>query len=68
MYHARWCHGELGQLVPGAADRADIRIRVASVDLVMLADGRLRFRDAFLSQRLDIDASMADLLRLRAVL
>lgn len=68
MYHARWRSGQLGDLVPGAATRADIRIHVASADLVQLADGTLPFRRAWADQRVRIDASMTDLWRLRAVL
>lgn len=68
MYHALWRDGELGQLCEGQADRADIRIHVMSTDLPGLADGSLRFRDAYAAQRLRIDASLTDLLRLRAVL
>lgn len=68
MYHARWRFGQLGELVPGAATRPDIRIHVASTDLVQLADGTLPFRRAWSEQRVRIDASMADLIRLRAVL
>lgn len=67
-YHAHWRHGELGDLVRGAADRAHIRLHVASVDLLGLADGTIRFREAYATQRLRIEASMTDLLRLRAVL
>ena len=68
MYHARWRFGQLGDLVPGAATRPDIRIEVASTDLFQLADGSLPFRRAWADQRVRIDASMADLWRLRAVL
>ena len=68
MYHARWRFGQLGDLVPGAARRPDIRIQVASPDLFQLADGSLPFRRAWTEQRVRIDASMADLWRLRAVL
>lgn len=68
MYHATWRNGQLGDLVAGAAPRAHIRIHVASTDLVLLADGTLPFRDAYATQRIRIDASMTDLLRLRAVL
>lgn len=68
MYHAFWRSGQLGDLVAGPADRADIRIQVASIDLVQLADGTLAFREAYTSNRIRIDASMTDLLRLRAVL
>lgn len=68
MYHAMWRNGQLGDLVAGRADRADIRIHVASTDLADLVDGSLRFREAVATERLRIDASMSDLLRLRAVL
>ena len=68
MYHARWRSGQLGDLLPGAARHADIRIHVASTDLVQLADGTLPFRRAWADRRLRIDASMTDLIRLRAVL
>lgn len=68
MYHALWRDGQLGKLLEGPADRADICIHVASTDLASLADGSLAFRDAYVSQRLRIDASVTDLLRLRAIL
>lgn len=68
MYHALWRNGQLGELFEGQADRADIRIHVVSTDLAGLADGTLRFRDAYAAQRLRVDASLTDLLRLRAVL
>ncbi len=48
--------------------RADIRISVRSDDLVRIADGQLSFAQAYLAGRVRVDASMADLLRLRAVL
>ncbi len=68
MYHALWRSGQLGDLITGQAARPDIRIHVASTDLCDLADGSLPFREAYASQRLRIDASMTDLLRLRAIL
>ena len=68
MHHAYWRQGRLSDLHAGPADRPDIRIAVTSDDLLALAEGRLRFRDAYTSQRIRIDASMTDLLRLRAVL
>lgn len=68
MYHAHWRNGQLSELVGGPAERAHIRIEVASWDLVMLADGSLAFRDAWADQRVRVEASVADLLRLRAVL
>ncbi len=68
MYHAVWRNGRLDELVQGPADRADIRIQMTSADLVALADGELPFREAYTSQRVRIDASLTDLLRLRAAL
>lgn len=68
MYHAHWRNGELSDLIAGPADRAHIRIHVDSADLAGLADGTLQFRDAYARQRVRIDASVTDLLRLRAVL
>ena len=68
IYHAYWRSGKLSELHEGAADRPDIRIEVASEDLMLLAIGDLDFREAYATQRVRIDASMTDLLRLRAVL
>lgn len=68
MYHAMWRNGQLGALVAGPAERPDIRIHVASPDLIGLAQGTVLLREAWTSQRLRIEASVTDLLRLRAVL
>lgn len=68
MYHAYWRNGKLSDLHEGPADRPDIRIELTSVDLLEIAEGRLRFRDAYVTQRIRVDASVTDLLRLRAVL
>lgn len=68
MYHAVWQDGQLGPLFEGPADRPDIRILVTSGDLDALADGTMTFRQAYASRRIRIEASMTDLLRLRAVL
>ena len=48
--------------------RVDITLRVASDDLVDLIQGRLSFLSAFTSGRVKVDASIIDLLRLRALL
>jgi Fe-S cluster assembly iron-binding protein IscA len=48
--------------------RPDIRLVVDSDDLVALADGELDFSKAYTSQRIRIQASMTDMLRLRAAL
>lgn len=68
MYHAVWRDGQLSPLVEGPAPRADIRILVSSADLDRLAAGSLTFRQAYADGRLRIEASLTDMLRLRAVL
>ena len=68
VYHAHWRGGRIGELHAGAADRADIRIEVTSEDLLALASGQLDFSRAYATNRVRLDASMTDLLRLRAVL
>lgn len=68
-WYAAWRNGEFSQVVDGEPDRrADIRIRLSSDDLVELAAGRLDFGRALSDGRVKVDASMTDLLRLRAVL
>lgn len=68
VYHAHWRHGRLSEIHPGAADRPDIRIEIASDDLLSLVSGKLDFAHAYATNRIRLDASMTDLLRLRAVL
>lgn len=69
VYHAEWRSGSLGELVEGPAPkRPDIRVEVSSEDLMAMAAGELDFRTAYQGQRVRIDASMRDLLRLRAAL
>jgi putative sterol carrier protein len=48
--------------------RVDITLRVGSDDLVDLIEGRLSFLSAFTSGRVKVDASIIDMLRLRALL
>lgn len=68
-YHADWRSGELGEIRLGESiRRPDIRIAVHSDDLLAMARGELDFAQAYLDNRVRLDASMADLLRLRAVL
>jgi hypothetical protein len=66
--HAEW-HGDdltVRELAPGR--RPDIRISVTSDDLVALHRGELTFSRAYAAGRVRLDASVTDLLRLRAVL
>ncbi|MFA9445147.1 sterol-binding protein [Egicoccus sp. AB-alg6-2] len=66
--HAEWRRGELFVMDEPPARRADIRISVRSDDLVAIAAGELPFSRAYATNRVRLDASMTDLLRLRAVL
>jgi predicted lipid carrier protein YhbT len=66
--HAEWRDGELLVLDEPPSRRPDIRVTVDSDDLVAMAEGRLSFSRAYAGNRIRLDASMTDLLRLRAVL
>lgn len=57
--------GRMGPLQRGDRDGSDIRITAGSDDLVELIDGRGSLFSAYLAGRVRIDASFADLLRLR---
>lgn len=66
--HAEWHEGQLHVLDAPPPRRPDIRVTVDSDDLVAMAEGRLSFSRAYAANRIRLDASMTDLLRLRAVL
>lgn len=68
VHYAEWCDGELTVLDGPPARRADIRVTIDSEDLLAIAEGRMSFSRAYTANRVRLDASMADLLRLRAVL
>lgn len=68
VVHAEWNGGHIQILDGGLDRRADIRISVRSDDLVAMANGELPFARAYASNRIRVDASMTDLLRLRAAL
>ncbi|MEV7782697.1 SCP2 sterol-binding domain-containing protein [Kitasatospora sp. NPDC088351] len=54
---------------PGApAEKAEIRLTMASDDLVALVDGRLNFAAAWAGGRVRLEAGFRDLLRLRTLL
>ena len=54
--------------IPPDDGRVDITLRVGSDDLVDLIEGRLSFLSAFTSGKVKVDASIVDMLRLRALL
>lgn len=66
--YAEWRTGDLLVLESPPDRRPDIRVIIHSDDLVALAEGRLTFSRAYAANRIRLDASMTDLLRLRAVL
>jgi hypothetical protein len=68
VYHAVWRDGHLSDLHAGPAAAPEIRVVLDSDDLLALADGDLAFRRAYATNRVHLDASMSDLLRLRTVL
>jgi hypothetical protein len=66
--HAEWRSGSIVMLDEPPNGRADIRISVRSDDLLKIVSGELPFGRAYTSNKVRLDASMTDLLRLRAVL
>lgn len=66
--HAEWRSGRIVLLDEAPARRSDIRISVRSDDLLEIASGELSFARAYTANKVRLDASMTDLLRLRAVL
>ncbi|MGP3984475.1 SCP2 sterol-binding domain-containing protein [Streptomyces sp. KR80] len=55
--------------VPGPPpERAQIRLTMASDDLIALVDGELNFAKAWGSGRVKLEAALLDLLRLRSLL
>lgn len=68
-WHALWSDGSVSPVERGRAPRrADIRVKLTSDDLISLADGSLSFRQAWQTGRIRVDASVTDMLRLRASL
>lgn len=50
------------------APKADIRLTMASDDLVALTDGQLQFGTAWATGRVKLEAGLRDMLRLRSLL
>ncbi|WP_084958173.1 SCP2 sterol-binding domain-containing protein [Thermoactinospora rubra] len=67
-FHGRIHQGRLEILDEPAGANSDIRLTMASDDLIRLVDGELDMARALLGGRVKIDASFGDLLRLRRLL
>ncbi len=68
VHYAEWRDGELTVLDGPPPRRPDIRVSIESDDLMAIAEGRMTFSRAYTANRVRLDASMTDLLRLRAAL
>lgn len=66
--YAVWADGRITLLDDEPDGRVDIRISVHSDDLLDLESGALSFGQAYASNRVRLDASITDLLRLRTML
>jgi hypothetical protein len=72
--HGCWFVGRLDEdgvhdvtIVEGDAPEADVRLAMTSDELIALANGEDDFLNAWLRGRVQISASMRDLLRLRSL-
>jgi hypothetical protein len=71
IFYGRLHHGGLDPFMetpPADGRPADVKITIASDDLVALVDGELDLARALLGGRVKIDASFGDLLRLRKLI
>lgn len=67
-FSGRISDGELVDVKQEALPDAQIKLSVTSDDLVALTDGHLNVASAWATGRLRVDASIKDMLRLRALL
>ena len=67
-YHAYYRNGVIDGPHEGSAPSADIRFVCDSDDLIAISTGELSLARAYASDRVEIEASMTDLLLLRSVL
>lgn len=61
-------HGSVSDLQTADSGTAQVKLAAASDDLIALIEGRLAVPTAWATGKLKIDASMFDLLKLRALL
>jgi len=64
-YWAQMAGGKMDRLHTGSPARSDIRIRVGSDHLVELVDGKRSMFSSVVAGHVKVEASVADLLRLR---
>ena len=66
-FSGRLSNGKVSNMTTDPAEKAQIRLNVASDDLVALTNGRLAAGDAWKTGRLKVQAGMMDLLKLRSM-
>jgi hypothetical protein len=64
-YWSELSDGKMGPLHRGAAERADMRLEAMSDDLVDVLDGRRSMFSSYVAGRMKVEASFADIMRLR---
>jgi hypothetical protein len=57
--------GKMGKLHGGTPPRADIRLEAGSDDLIEVLDGRRSMFSSYVAGRMKVEASFADIMRLR---
>jgi putative sterol carrier protein len=67
-FSGRLSDGQLQDITTEPAPPAQIRLTASSDDLVAMTAGELKFAQAWLSGRVRVEASVRDLLKLRALL
>jgi putative sterol carrier protein len=67
-FRGRLVDGELRDITEGHDPSAKIKLSATSDDFVALTQGDLNFASAWASNRLKVDASVFDLLKLRSLL
>ncbi len=68
VYSAKVGDDGLSALTTAPCEAAQVRLKVASDDLVALTEGRLGVPTAWATGRLHVEASLLDLLKLRTLL
>jgi hypothetical protein len=64
-YWAELAAGRMGKLQRGVPLGADIRVRADSDELVQMVDGKRSLFSSYIGGRVKVEASFADLMRLR---